>query len=367
MSVHQLIGAPVSYYTGKVRAYLNFKQIPYEETLSSDTAYKDIILPRVGFPIIPVVVTDEGETLQDSTDIIDAFEDRYPEPSIYPRTPLQRLVALLLEVYGDEWLVIPAMHYRWNLPENRENAVRRFGATAAPDADPQEQLEIGQSRATRFAGMVPNLGITETNQGAIEASYLQLLSDFDAHLAEHPFLLGSRPSIGDYGLIGPLYAHQYLDPASGRIMEAHAPRVADWVRRTHDPERHDGEFLDGDAVPETLLPLLGRMAREHIPVLMSTARHVADWAAEHPGERKIPRAIGTHPFTMEGVTEHRAIFPANLWMWQRAHDFYNGLDDESRDRARTLLASFPELIEALETPIPQRIVRENFRFMLEER
>lgn len=30
------------------------------------------------------------------------------------------------------------------------------------------------------------------------------LGDFDRHLAEHRYLLGGRPCIGDFGLFGPL-------------------------------------------------------------------------------------------------------------------------------------------------------------------
>jgi len=364
MSAHQLIGSPISYYTGKARAYMRFKQIPLEEVLSTGEVFKDVILPRVGFPIIPVVVTEDGRTVQDTTDIIDYFESLYPAPAVYPATPLQKLVALLMEVYGDEWLVIPAMHYRWNLSGNRDYIIRQFGATAAPEATPEQQKEIGLDRSRRFSGMLPALGITENNIEAIERSYLQFLADFEAHLAHHPFLLGTRPSIGDYGLIGPLYAHLYLDPASGRIMEAHAPRVAEWVRRMHDPQEHEGAFLADDEVPETLLPLLRRMADEHLPVLLSTVGAVARWADEHPGERKLKRTIGQHAFTVEGVTEERGIFPANQWMWQRPVDFYQSLDAATRDRAKAFFASLPEALEALETPVPQRVVRENFRYML---
>lgn len=364
MSVNQLIGSPISYYTGKARAYLNYKQIPYEEVLSSTAVFRDVVLPRVGFPIIPVVVTEGGTTLQDTTDIIDYFEARHPAPAIYPQTPLQKFVALLLEVYGDEWLVIPAMHYRWNLPENVEYAKRQFGATAAPDASPEQQLAIGTERSEKFSGMVPRLGVTDKNRTAIETSYLQFLADFDAHLQQQPFLLGSRPSIGDYGLIGPLYAHLYLDPASGEIMKARAPNVVEWVHRVHTPTEHGGDFLVDDAIPETLMPLLARMASEHIPVLINTARQVARWARENPGERKIPRSIGMHEFTVEGVTEERSIAPANLWMWQRPHDFYHSLDGATRNRVKTLLLACPAIIEALETPIETRIVRENFRFMI---
>lgn len=365
MSSHQLIGSPISLYTGKVRAYLNFKRIPYQEILSSTDVYQKVIMPRVGVPIIPVFITRDDETLQDSTDIIDYLETQYPAPAIYPSSPLQKFIALLLEVYGDEWLVIPAMHYRWNLPTNREYAIRQFGATAAPEVSAEEQYQVGLDRSGRFAGMLPNLGITDKSKDAVETSYLQFLADFETHLQHHPFLLGSRPSIGDYGLIGPLYAHLYLDPASGEIMEAHAPRVADWVRRMHNPQVHDGEFLPDNQVPDTVLPLLGRMFSEHLPVLMSTVRHVAGWAKENPGERKIRRNIGSHDFTVEGITESRGIFPANQWMWQRPYDFYHSLDADARDKVQAFLASFPNAIAALDTPIETRIVRENFRFMLE--
>src|SRR5262245_56944377 len=47
-SRHQLIGAEVSYYTGKVRAYLRYKDIPFEEVLATRETYRDVILPRTG-------------------------------------------------------------------------------------------------------------------------------------------------------------------------------------------------------------------------------------------------------------------------------------------------------------------------------
>ncbi|GAB1268602.1 hypothetical protein NBRC116493_18550 [Aurantivibrio infirmus] len=366
MSSLQLFGSPISYYTGKVRAYLNFKKIPYTEVLSSTEVFQKTLLPRIGFPIIPVVITEDDTTLQDSTEIIDYLERLYPEPSIYPETPLQRFIALLLEVYGDEWLVIPAMHYRWNIPENYQYALRQFGATAEPRATAEEQLAIGMDRSAKFSGMVPRLGVTEKNRSAIEASYLQFLKDFEAHLLQHNYLLGSRPSIGDYGLIGPLYAHLYLDPASGKIMEENAPKVVEWVKRVHESQDFDGEFLADDEVPNTLIPLLARMFDEHIPVLMSTARQVEIWAKENPRERKIPRSIGMHEFTVEGVTEERSIAPANLWMWQRPYDYFRSLDGDSKQKVRTFFSAYPDFLDALERPLNTRIVRENFRFLIEE-
>ncbi len=365
MTSHKLLGSPISYYTGKVRAYLRFKQIPFEEVLSSGEVYENIILPRVGFPVIPVFITDQDETLQDSTDIIDYLETRHPAQPVYPETPLQKLVTLLLEVYGDEWILLPAMHYRWSLQENRDYAIRKFGETAAPNLNPDEQLKVGMDRSGRFAGALPFLGITDDNKAAVEKSYKQLLADLDAHFEHHQFLLGSRPSIGDYGLIGPLYAHLYMDPASGRIMEEHAPRVVAWVKRMHEPTSFEGDFLPNDEIPKTLKPILARMFSEQVPVLLSTIRRVEKWASENPGDNKIPRNIGSHSFSVEGVEGTRAVFPGNQWMWQRAYDFYQSTDGAAKNRLNEYLTSFTGAVDALNTPIKKRITRENFRFRVE--
>lgn len=228
-----LYGAEISYFTGKVRAYFRWKEIPFREEAATREVYQNVILPRVGWPVVPVVVTPEDETLQDTTDIIDHFEARAPGPSIYPQGPAQRLAALLLECYGDEWLKIPAMHYRWNY--NEEELLFEFGKLSAPDASEAEQREIGAKRAGPFRGALPVLGVTPETRAAIETSYEGLLGELERHFAAHPYLFGDRPSIGDFGLIGPLYAHNYRDPKSGAMMRALAPKVARWVERMMNP------------------------------------------------------------------------------------------------------------------------------------
>ena len=40
MRRHQLIGAQVSLYTGKVRAYLDYKAIPYDEVLATRDSHR---------------------------------------------------------------------------------------------------------------------------------------------------------------------------------------------------------------------------------------------------------------------------------------------------------------------------------------
>lgn len=332
MAHYTLYGSPISLFTGKVRAYLDWKGLPYEEVQATAEIYREVVLPRVGFPVIPVIVSDTGETLQDSTDIIETLEQRHGAPAITPGGGLQRLAAALLELYGDEWLVIPAMHYRWH--HNRDWALRAFGELNAPQATPDEQLAIGTKRAGPFAQAAVLLGAGAPQmQAAIEQSYEALLAELDAHFQLHPYALGTRPCMADFGLYGPLYAHQYRDPASGELMRRLAPNVVRWIQRLERPTAPlTGDFVEGDAVPATLEPVLRRQMREQMPVLADSAQRLQAWLVEHPGER-IPRAIGQHGFEIEGVRGDRIVRPYSLWMLQRARNVYLSLQGAERARA----------------------------------
>jgi glutathione S-transferase len=332
----QLLGAEVSLYTGKVRSYLRYKQIPFDEITATREVYRELIVPRTGVRCIPVLISDDDVAIQDSTAIIDFLEQRVPEPAVYPAGRVQRLVALLLEVYADEWLVLPAMHFRWNVPENRAFAIEEFGRLSVPSASPEEQRAIGEKLSGPFAGALPSLGVTPRSAPAIEASYRAFLAAFAAHLRVHPYLLGSIPSIADFAFYGPLYAHLYRDPASGRLMREVAPEVAAWVERMTTPLDTKGRFVDGDAVPATLEPLLARMFEEQGPVLAGTTARLA--ARVQPPEEPLPRTLGMHEFALGDVREQRSVYPFNVWRFQRAHEHYHALAPADRQHADALLA-----------------------------
>lgn len=326
MSEYKLYGSEFSLYSGKVRCYLKKKDIPYQEIRSTINVYRKFIIPRTGVRYVPVLQTPQDQVFQDTTVIIDELEKRFTETSVYPNSPTQKLVSLLLEVYGDEWLVIPAMHYRFY--HKQENKIYGdFGSIISPKLPYFIRAWLGEKIGNKFEGFVPKLGITEHNRLAIEASYEQLLADLNTHFKQHDFLLGGRPCIADFGFIGPLYAHLYRDPAPGKLMRKIAPEVAKWVERMISDDIPTGELLANDEIPETLLPVLKRMASEHLPVLVDTDKKLDQWRNENPDADEIDRYIGTHTFSIEGVEEQRVVLPYCLWMFQRPVDFYQSLND----------------------------------------
>ncbi len=351
-----MYGSPASLFSGKARAYLDWKGVDYTEIAPNLEIRNEVIVPAVGRMIIPVMKLADGTILQDTSLIIDHYEAALGGPSVYPESPRQAFAARLLECFGDEWLVIPAMHYRWNY--NEEWIYGEFGRNMMPDAPPEQQVAAGKMVGKPFRGFVPMLGINEATIPGIEASYEALLADLDAHFAQHPFLFGSRRSIGDLGLIGPLYAHLYRDPASGEIMERLAPRVAEWVRRMVKPKAVlSGEFLPDDQVPETLEPLLARMMAEHVPFLAQTAQLLGNWHQENPGA-EVPRGVGMASFTIEGVSGEGGARTFSLWMLQRALDYRQSLGHDDRAACDALLRTVGG--EALiDFELPVRLAYEN--------
>lgn len=346
---YRMYGAEFSLYSGKLRSYLCKKGLDFEEIRPSIVTYKRFIVPRTGVAYIPVLQTPDDAVVQDTTEIIDFLEERHPERSVYPSGPLQRLAALLLEVYGDEWLLIPAMHYRWNFPgENQPFIYDEFGNLLFPWFPQFLRRMLGRRIGKRFAGFVPALGVTDDTRAAVEASWLALLGDLDRHFAEHPFLLGDRPCIGDFGLIGPLYAHLYRDPYPGCLMRERAPNVVAWVERMMSSQPASGEFLPDDRIPETLMPVLGRMAAEQVPVLVDTARRLAQWRSENPQSERIPRSLGKHRFRIEGVEGERTVLPFSLWLWQRPMEHVRALEGQSRQ-------AVDELLEKVGMPAPEKL------------
>ena len=99
-----LIGCEHSYFTGKARGYLRWKGVPFAEVLSTLEVYGTVILPQVGWAVIPVLKI-EGEVgaapryVQDTSDIIDEVERLFPGLfPVRPACPRLRALCAVVEL-----------------------------------------------------------------------------------------------------------------------------------------------------------------------------------------------------------------------------------------------------------------------------
>jgi hypothetical protein len=145
-------------------------------------------------------------------------------------------------------------------------------------------MEEGERRRTmqafndRQVGRMALVGCTEQNRPVIEESYRFVIETLDRHVRNVPFLLGSRPCLGDFGLYGQLQILS-IDPTPAAEMRARAPNLFVWLIRLDDASGFEGDWMDrSDPLPETLTALLGHMARTYLPFLAANARAVQDGA-----------------------------------------------------------------------------------------
>ncbi len=250
---YRIYGSELSPYSVKVRSFFRLKGIEHD-WIPRSPAVQAEFQKYAKLPLVPLVVTPEGEGVQDSTPILERFEASHREPSVVPADRALAFVSALLEEYGDEWGNKWMFHYRWRYQPDVWSTSERIARQMMGE---QGTLAVAQARAAiaeRMMGRLGFVGSSDTTQPLIEASFGKALGLIEAHLATRPYMLGGRPAMADFGLWAQLY-EAATDPTPGAIMRASAPRVMGWVQRMLSP-KVEGEFETLAALTPTLIPLL---------------------------------------------------------------------------------------------------------------
>ena len=218
--------------------------------------------------------------------------------------------------------------------------------------------------ATKMFGAVP--GTIEV----VEELYIELLDRLNAHFADQPYLLGGKPSIGDFGMMAPLYAHLGRDPKPLSLMQEKAIRLFRWVERMNRPELDVGEFevqdgvyLGDDAIPETLIQVLKLLAEDFVPETQAAADCINTWIGAQPGLDPgtiVERGAGLGTFEVRGVTINALAQPYRFYLLKRVQDLHASLDAPSKADVDEMLAAC-DMSAVLETRLSRDIGVEDNR------
>ena len=251
---YRLFGAELSPYSVKVRSYFRYKNLPFE-WLRRSPATEAEFRAHAKVPLIPLVITPEGQGIGDSTPIIEHFEARVPLNTLSTGDPVADFISALIEEYADEWMNKAMFHYRWTYEPDRKSGAERIARMMLGDEAPAEQLE-GAAKMIRER-MVPRLRFVGSHDGTreqIERSYRRVVDIVERHLVSRPYLFGARPTLADFGLWGQLY-ELWSDPTPGALMKSGSPRTCAYVERMLNPKA-EGPFEKWSSLEPTLMPLL---------------------------------------------------------------------------------------------------------------
>lgn len=250
---YRIFGSELSPYSVKVRSYFRYKGIPHE-WIPRNMGNMEEFKQHAKLPLIPLVLTPDGDALQDSTPIIEKLEARHPEPRLDPEDATLAFLSALLEEYGDEWGNKPMFHYRWCREVDEIATAERIAAENLPGASAEDRAGVVAMIRKRMPGRLSFVGSSPETAETIESSYLRLLDFLEKHLTSRPFLLGARPALADFGLFAQLYECS-TDPTAGGLLRERAPRTGGWIQRMLEPKA-EGGFETWESLAPTLGPLL---------------------------------------------------------------------------------------------------------------
>jgi glutathione S-transferase len=201
----------VSHYSEKARWALAWKGVEHKRHSPIPGAHMAVALWLTGgaqttFPVL----TLDGRHIGDSSAIVAALEERYPDPPLYPAEREQRWRALDLESFFDEELGPHIRQLAWYELSNDTDRFAGVMASVAPA--PLAKISGATARYARaYTGLRFGAGSAETAQRSRE-KVIAALDRLDAELEANggEYLVGESFSVADltaaslfYPLVGP--------------------------------------------------------------------------------------------------------------------------------------------------------------------
>jgi glutathione S-transferase len=186
----------VSHFSEKARWALAWKGIEHRRRSPVPGTHMPIALwltrgAQYTFPVLSI----DGRRIGDSTAIIAALEERYPEPPLYPADEAERRRALELEDFFDEELGPHIRLLAWHeLGKDPERFAALMEQTAPGPLAKMSRASAAYGRAfTRLRFRAGSPEAAEQARGKV----LTALDRLEAELGDHEYLVGTRFSVAD--------------------------------------------------------------------------------------------------------------------------------------------------------------------------
>ena len=372
-----LWGASWSLYTAKVRAYLIKKGIDYVEINPSHPRYEETIMQKVGYFTVPVLETPDGEIIADSTEIMEFLEPKFPYPPMLPEDKSLAALTHLIHSFGSEGLTKSAMYLRWNTSlDNRIFARSEFGRTLS-----SPELAHGFAVAMRDYLPILGVGLDHGVDMAIKQSLETLYDTLNAHFLEYPYILGGLPSLADYGLMGPLYAHHGRDISSSNALKMRAPALYRWIETMNRPPVVDPEvwqvpqeYFAVDDLPDTLIALLKVIGENFVPEIIATIDLYHQWldseerasgaVVDLEGLKRCHQVLGQVEHVQMGAPIKRIALLDDVSHHLRFQALVNAMSDSEKETLRGVLQSVSAQ-DLADLRLNRNVKRDDYAYVLD--
>jgi glutathione S-transferase len=247
-----LIQLDISHYSEKIRWALDFKRVPHVRRSPLPGSHIPIAfaLTRGESVTLPLLQMG-GRTIADSTAILAAIEERFPDPALYPADPDERRRALELEDFFDEELGPHARLLPFHELTNEPAMFAEVAAAAVPGPLGKAKGLVGLYART-YTGL--RFGVRDEEAAALaRAKIVVALDRVESELEANgggEFLVGDGFSVADltaaslfYPVVGPDEGPLPADSPTPPRLEAFRDEIGDrpgylWVEETFRRHRY---------------------------------------------------------------------------------------------------------------------------------
>ena len=250
----------ISHFSEKGRWALDYKQVPHRRRSPLPGTHIPIALwltrgEQKTFPVLQL----DGRTVGDSTAVIAAIEERYPQPPLYPADPEQRRRALELEDFFDEELGPHMRLLAFYELINEPQMFAEIASASVPGPLGRAKGLVG-AYARTYASLRFGANSSEA-AAAARAKVTAAMDRLDAELAAGggEYLVGESFSVADltaaslfYPLVGPAEGPVSPDSPTPPAMESFREGLRNrpgylWVEEMFRRHRHPAQT--GAAAP----------------------------------------------------------------------------------------------------------------------
>ena len=283
MSDYRLFGADTSPYSQKVRSFLRYKNVDFD-WISRSRENEEEFQALAQVATVPLLISPTRKASQDSTAIISALEADHPEPTAVPDDVATSMLALILEDYADEWLNKIMFLKRWSQKPDREDAALRVLVQLYDGKRPRAYKKARDQIADRMADRLSLVGADEGNAAVLEASFERFAALLNAHLTDHLYIFGGRPSAADFALAAQ-FQQLMMDKTPAKWLSKHAPFVTAWIENMEDP-KPGAPFASLEDLAPTLTPLFAEeVSKTYLPWAKANSK-----AAER-GDKQVSASV----------------------------------------------------------------------------
>lgn len=336
-SPYKVYLADVSYFSGKLEAYLRYKEIPYQRIEMNAKTGVEEVYKNTGMMKVPAVQTASGLWLKDTTPMIDWFEEHHKEHPILPQNPATQFVSKLIEDFADEGCWRTAMYFRWSDPANAWYLGQRIGKEVLSGWPLPTAITGGYFRIRQTRTFLYGDGLTKQTEPVIRQQYYDLLDSFTQLLEDQDYLLGDQPSLVDIAMMGPFYRHYFCDPEPAKIMRDQYPSVLAWVTRVWNAKGSgfNNTGLERLTVDSFKKPGWDTILKE---IVVSYLPYLRENASAWQADKK------QFDCEMQGVMFKKLpVIHYRVYCLEVLEKLYSALDDGSRQQISELFEPFGDL------------------------